>query len=59
MNEERAVRMDLESDYFARREAQERLAAEQSADMTARRAHAELADLYAEQRRSSPEGLPA
>ncbi len=53
MNYERPVPMDQEHDYFARREAQERLAAEQSADMTARRAHAELAARYAEQRRSN------
>ena len=59
MSDERPIRMDQESDYFARREAQERLAAEQSADMTARRAHAELADRYAEQRRSGGGGLSA
>lgn len=58
MSEERSVPMDQETDYFARREAQERLAAEQSADMAARRAHAELADRYAE-RRSSDESLSA
>jgi hypothetical protein len=46
-------------DYWIKREAQERLAVEQSADMTARRAHAELADRYAEQSRSSDESLSA
>ncbi|HEX7694625.1 MAG TPA: hypothetical protein VF409_09055 [Sphingomonas sp.] len=36
-----------DSDYFSRREAQERLAAEQSVDLAARRVHEDLADQYA------------
>jgi hypothetical protein len=43
-----------DSDYLARREAQERMAAEQSADPAARRAHQVLADQYA-QRLRAPE----
>ncbi len=39
-------------DYLSRREAQERAAAEQSADPSARRAHKQLADRYAEQLRA-------
>lgn len=36
-------------DYLTRREAQERLAAEQSVDLAARRVHEVLADQYAKQ----------
>lgn len=36
-----------ESDYLTRREAQERLAAERSTDLSARRVHQMLADQYA------------
>jgi hypothetical protein len=43
-----------DSDYLARREAQERIAAEQSADPSARRAHEVLADRYAQRLRASP-----
>jgi hypothetical protein len=43
-----------DSDYLARREAQERIAAEQSADPSARRAHQSLAEQYAQRLRASP-----
>jgi hypothetical protein len=46
-----AVPMDLEMEYLTRREAQERAAAEQSVDLTARRVHSELANRYATRRR--------
>ena len=42
-----------DTDYLARREAQERAAAEQSADPSARRVHEQLAGHYAEQLRGS------
>ena len=48
-----AVPMDLEMEYLSRREAQERIAAQQSADLAARRAHSELADRYARRRRTA------
>ena len=38
--------------YLTRREAQERAAALQSVDLAARRVHAELAELYAQQIRA-------
>jgi len=41
-----------DSDYLTRREAQERSAAEQSADPSARRAHQSLADQYAQRLRA-------
>ena len=41
-------------DYLARREAQERMAAAQSADPSARRAHQVLAEQYARRLRASP-----
>jgi hypothetical protein len=41
-------------DYLTRREAQERIAAEQSADPSARRAHELLAEQYAERLRAPP-----
>jgi hypothetical protein len=41
-----------DSDYLARREAQERIAAAQSADPSARRAHEVLADQYARRLRA-------
>ena len=50
-----AVRMDLEMEYLSKREAQERAAAAQSADLAARRAHSEMADRYANRRRASEE----
>jgi hypothetical protein len=53
------VPMDLEMEYLTRREAQERAAAEQSADLAARRAHRELADRYANRRRSAGEMVSA
>jgi hypothetical protein len=53
-----AVPMDLESEYLSRREAQERAAAAQSADLAARRAHSEMADRYANRRRAA-EDSPA
>ncbi|HEX7848914.1 MAG TPA: hypothetical protein VF485_04180 [Sphingomonas sp.] len=43
-----------DSDYLIRREAQERIAAEQSADPSARRAHKVLADQYAQRLRMPP-----
>jgi hypothetical protein len=43
-----------DADYLARREAQERIAAEQSADPSARRAHQVLAEQYAQRLRASP-----
>jgi hypothetical protein len=39
-------------DYLRRREAQERVAAEQAPDPAARHAHGALADCYAEQLRA-------
>lgn len=48
-----SVRMDPEMAYLSRREAQERVAAEGSADLAARRAHAELADRYARRLRAT------
>ncbi len=41
-------------DYVARRAAQERAAAEQAADPSARRVHETLAGHYAEQLRGTP-----
>lgn len=41
-----------DSDYLTRREAQERIAAAQSADPSARRAHEVLADQYARRLRA-------
>lgn len=41
-------------EYLARREAQERMAAEQSADPSARRAHRALAEQYARRLRMPP-----
>lgn len=52
MNDD-AVPMNRDMEYLARREAQERVAAEQSTDLAARRAHAELADRYADRRRDA------
>jgi hypothetical protein len=49
-NEDKSL--DHDSDYLTRREAQERLAAEQSVDLAARRVHELLANRYAEQRRA-------
>ena len=43
-----------DSDYLTRREAQERIAAERSADPSARRAHQVLADQYAKRLRAAP-----
>ena len=43
-----------DSDYLARREAQERIAAEQSADPSARHAHQVLAEQYAQRLRRAP-----
>jgi len=43
-----------DADYLARREAQERMAARQSADPSARRAHQVLADQYAQRLRAPP-----
>jgi hypothetical protein len=43
-----------DADYLTRREAQERIAAEQSADPSARRAHKLLAEQYAERLRAPP-----
>jgi hypothetical protein len=43
-----------DSDYLSRREAQERIAAEQSADPSARRAHQLLAEQYARRLRAPP-----
>jgi len=43
-----------DTDYLARREAQERMAAAQSADPSARRAHQVLAEQYARRLRASP-----
>jgi hypothetical protein len=45
-----AVSVDHEMAYLTRREAQERAAAEQSADLGARRVHREMADRYARRR---------
>ncbi len=42
-----------DSDYLTRREAQERLAAEQSVDLAARRVHEVLADQYAKKAQDS------
>ena len=42
-----------DSDYLTRREAQERLAAEQSTDLSARRVHQALAEQYAARRRTA------
>ena len=42
-----------DSEYLTRREAQERLAAEQSRDLAARRAHEMLADQYAARLRAA------
>ena len=52
-NEDKALGRD--SDYLTRREAQERLAAERSADLSARRVHQALAAQYAARRRSAPQ----
>ncbi|HWU74053.1 MAG TPA: hypothetical protein VN137_11240 [Sphingomonas sp.] len=41
-------------EYLARREAQERIAAQQSADPSARRAHQALAEQYARRLRMPP-----
>ena len=41
-------------EYLAKREAQERMAAEQSADPSARRVHQVLAEQYARRLRASP-----
>ena len=46
--------LGLDSDYLTRREAQERLAAEQSADLAARRVHEMLADRYAARLKTPP-----
>ena len=46
-----------DSEYFARREAQERLAAEQSVDLAARRVHQVLADRYAERVQAGPPAI--
>ena len=43
-----------DSDYLARREEQERIAAKQSADPSARRAHPVLAEQYARRLRVPP-----
>jgi len=43
-----------DSDYLARREEQERIAAKQSADPAARRAHQVLAEQYARRLRVPP-----
>ena len=43
-----------DADYLARREAQERMAAEQSADPSARRVHQVLAEQYAQRLRAPP-----
>jgi hypothetical protein len=43
-----------DADYLARREAQERMAAERSVDPSARRVHQVLADQYARRLRSPP-----
>ncbi|MGN6818831.1 MAG: hypothetical protein ACTHJR_09175 [Sphingomonas sp.] len=43
-----------DSDYLTRREAQERLAAERSGDLSARRVHEVLAERYAERLRATP-----
>ena len=43
-----------DADYLTRREAQERIAAEQSADPSARRAHEVLAEQYAQRLRAPP-----
>jgi hypothetical protein len=43
-----------DADYLTRREAQERIAAEQSADPSARRAHKLLAEQYAQRLRAPP-----
>lgn len=43
-----------EVEYLARREAQERMAAEQSADPSARRVHQVLAEQYARRLSASP-----
>ena len=43
-----------DADYLSRREAQERIAAEQSADPSARRAHQVLAEQYARRLRAPP-----
>jgi len=43
-----------DADYLARREAQERIAARQSADPSARRAHQALAEQYARRLRMPP-----
>jgi len=51
--DDEAVPMDREMEYLSKREAQERAAAAQSADLTARRAHVELADRYANRRRAA------
>ena len=40
------VRMESEQTYFKRRAAQERTAAEQAADESARKAHLEMAERY-------------
>jgi hypothetical protein len=45
--------LNQDSNYLTRREAQERRAAEQSADRSARLAHETLADRYAEQLRAT------
>ena len=52
-NEDKALGRD--SDYLTRREAQERLAAERSADLSARRVHQALAEQYAARRRTAPQ----
>ncbi len=46
----------MEMEYLSRREAQERAAAARSGDMSARRAHAELANHYASRRRNAQSG---
>jgi len=43
-----------DTDYFARREAQERSAAERSADPSARHVHQVLAEQYARRLRAPP-----
>jgi len=49
-NEDKSLGQD--SDYLTRREAQERLAAEQSVDLAARRVHEVLAAQYAKRLRT-------
>lgn len=49
-----AIEPSHDPDYLARREAQERKAAEQAADPAARRVHKTLADHYAGRRKTPP-----